>query len=313
MVALVLPALLLATFALAMFYVWKRKWRLAVFPALVVLGALPLVPRLIAFGGSEEMKARKISVLTANVHRFRAADYSGIPDSLATAFIQAERPSILLLQEARDNRWKKNLVSHVKKASGLAKRHQLPRKTVATYAADLSFVAEDFNTTNRANGFMVTDVKTPLGTVRVINVHLVSNEITQLAEDLGEDQNAEGTFRRLGAMFKGYGRASRGRADLAERVRAWVEDSPHPVVLGGDFNDVPSSYVYQYLLTERLQDAWVEAGMGLGTTFTGPLPGLRIDYLMVDTSFQVLDVERVDTGFSDHLALRATLAKKRFE
>jgi len=51
-------------------------------------------------------------------------------------------------------------------------------------------------------------------------------------------------------------------------------------------------------------------GFGPGTTFTGPLPGLRIDFLLVDTSFTINEIERFDTGYSDHLGLRVEIVKQ---
>ncbi|MEM9260785.1 MAG: endonuclease/exonuclease/phosphatase family protein, partial [Bacteroidota bacterium] len=154
------------------------------------------------------------------------------------------------------------------------------------------------------NGFTVADVKTSLGTIRFINAHLQSNRISKMADEIGQEASMQEGIDRAESMFRNYGASARTRAKQAAAIRQYVNQSPHPVVVGGDFNDVPSSYTYQRVRTPRLRDAWTEQGFGLGTTFTGPLPGLRIDYLLVDTSLTIISVDRIETDFSDHRALK---------
>ena len=322
LLALVLPGFLLLTFLFVGWCVYRRRWRWAAFPILISLSALPLYPRLfsVRFGADAGARGEKteqgvttdttLTVLTANVRNFKDDSYAGVSDSLAMAFLRSSAPDILMLQESRHHRWKKRYWNRIKTVTGLSERRQPRGKTVATYANRMTFVADEFAGGEGYNGFVVSDVRTELGTIRVINAHLMSNQISRLAADIGEDDNLEAGARRAKSMFAGYGRAAAGRAGQAELIRKYVRESPHPVVVGGDFNDVPSGYAYQRILTPRLRDAWVERGFGIGTTFTGPLPGLRIDYLLVDTALTVRSIDRVETGYSDHRALRATLSPR---
>jgi endonuclease/exonuclease/phosphatase family metal-dependent hydrolase len=91
-----------------------------------------------------------------------------------------------------------------------------------------------------------------------------------------------------------------------------------PIILGGDFNDVPGSRVYQRI-NQTFDDTWVRAGQGDG--FTGPAeaPGKRIDYLWFSRggSLTPLNVRVVQSDASDHLPvvaefqLRSTSANAR--
>jgi endonuclease/exonuclease/phosphatase family metal-dependent hydrolase len=310
-IALLLPGLLVFTF---IFVVWcfYRKWRKAlVFPCLVLIAALPISTRLFSFslGSSEASKGKNVTIVTTNVRGFKDAAWKAVSKDLSLRFIRDHQPDVLMLQETRDNRHKVPLFDEIKAASGLGKRHQPKRKTLATYADNPTFIADKFPSRHSFNGFLVTDVKTDLGTIRLINAHLQSNRISKMAGEIGKDSDVKEEIDRAESMLRSYGASAAIRASQAEEIRAYVEESPYPVIVGGDFNDVPSSYTYQRILTPRLRDAWVKKGFGMGTTFTGPLPGLRIDFLLVDTSLNIKAIERFDTGFSDHRGLWIELTK----
>lgn len=310
LLALLLPALLALLLLFVLLMALRRRWRMMAFPALVLILSLSVVGRMFSFGGSRGVPSSSteptITVATNNLRGFRNDDNELISSGQVTAFVEKMNADILLLQEATPKVSKPHF-SKVIKAAGPYKGHdQLRLRTVATFAGSLRNVDAVFE---GYNGYMISDVETTLGTIRFINAHLQSNQISDLASKIGTNKDVEQELDRAESMFRRYGRAARRRAAQAEGIRRSIQQSPHPVVLAGDFNDVPSSYTYQRLLTPRLKDGWVQAGFGLGTTFTGPLPGLRIDFIMVDTSLSVVEIERFDTGFSDHLGLRAVLKK----
>jgi endonuclease/exonuclease/phosphatase family metal-dependent hydrolase len=303
---------LLATLFFLLLCLYWKKWTSALLPALILAATVPLIGRLFAFGHSAEagQSASSFSIMTANVRSFKDQSWKGMPSEIATRFIKDSPPDILFLQEARNDRQTSSFIEEIKAASQLGKRHQPRRKTIAVYANEIIAVQDVFKPPRSYNGYLVSDVKTHLGTIRVINAHLQSNKISGMAGEIGQDSTLAEGLDRAESMFRSYGASAAIRAQQANGIRKAVKESPYPVIVGGDFNDVPSSYTYQRILTPRLRDAWAEAGSGIGTTFTGPLPGLRIDFLLVDTSLSVLDIERIETGYSDHRALRATLSRQ---
>jgi endonuclease/exonuclease/phosphatase family metal-dependent hydrolase len=74
------------------------------------------------------------------------------------------------------------------------------------------------------------------------------------------------------------------------------------VILCGDFNDQPNSYAYTHLL-EGLDDPYLKHGSGLGNTFTGLLPILRIDHIFTDKSIESRQFIRVEKNYCDHYPL----------
>lgn len=305
-IALLLPGLLFLTILFTGWMLYRKRWSVAVFPALVLLAALPLVGRLFAvsLGSDPAGDSPTITLLTTNVRGFKDDAWQPVGADYSTRFIAKVKPDVLLLQEASAGAF----VDPIRQASGLDKRHQPGKKTVATYADAPTFI-DDVFPKRKFNGFLVTDVETDIGTLRVINVHLQSNMISEMAGKIGQDDNLGQEIDRAESMLRRYGSAAATRTKQAEAIREYVKDSPHPVIVGGDFNDVPSSYTYQRLLTDRLRDAWPAGGTGLGTTFTGPLPFLRIDFLLIDKSLTIHEVERVETGFSDHRGVRVVVGK----
>ncbi|MBA3829972.1 MAG: endonuclease/exonuclease/phosphatase family protein [Taibaiella sp.] len=71
------------------------------------------------------------------------------------------------------------------------------------------------------------------------------------------------------------------RAAEADTVAQIIKDSPYPVLLCGDFNDLPASYTYM-TLKGNLKDAFIEKGSGLGRTYNAIIFSLRIDHILYD-------------------------------
>ena len=92
----------------------------------------------------------------------------------------------------------------------------------------------------------------------------------------------------------------------ADHIKAEIDRSPYPVIVCGDLNDVPNSYAYQ-TIGNKLQNAFEEKGAGLGRTFTGIAPTLRIDNIFMSKTFTVNQYSRVTKKLSDHLPVLADI------
>lgn len=108
------------------------------------------------------------------------------------------------------------------------------------------------------------------------------------------------------SIVKKLAYAFRHRADQAEQVREQLDKCPYPGVLCGDFNDVPNSYTY-YTIRGDWQDAFLKKGFGIGRTYVHISPTLRIDYILANSDFDVLQCSRFITPYSDHHPVVADL------
>ena len=137
--------------------------------------------------------------------------------------------------------------------------------------------------------------------VRIYSVHLQSNRITQIADEVaakGEIGDKK-TWDDVKKMLGRYSYATVKRLAQVKTIIHDVESIDYPAMVVGDFNDVPQSYLYTEI-SEYLKDAFVERGYGLGTSFNGSIPALRIDYIFVDEAFQVLNYKTHKVNYSDH-------------
>ncbi len=69
-------------------------------------------------------------------------------------------------------------------------------------------------------------------------------------------------------------------SNVAEIERLMATHHNLPVILCGDFNDVPTSRVYRRL-SESFDDTWAKIGQGDGFTIPADKPNRRIDYIWV--------------------------------
>ena len=100
--------------------------------------------------------------------------------------------------------------------------------------------------------------------------------------------------------------AFRHRGDQARQVREQLDKCPYPGIICGDFNDVPNSYCYHTIRGEW-QDAFLKKGFGIGRTYVHIAPTLRIDYILAEPAFNVLQCNRFITPYSDHHPVIADL------
>lgn len=96
------------------------------------------------------------------------------------------------------------------------------------------------------------------------------------------------------------------RAYEADTLHALIARSPYPVVLCGDFNDVPVSYTYN-VLSSGMQDAFLAQGWGIGRTYRTMAPTLRIDYILTDPRLYCEAYNTFPHPLFEHTPVMATL------
>ena len=156
----------------------------------------------------------------------------------------------------------------------------------------------------RGNACVWADVRLPDKTIiRIYSTHLQSNRITSDTDKLIEnvDLQEKETWLGVKSILGKYKRAAANRAEQAQLIVEHIKTSPYPVVLGGDFNETPLSYAYQVLAAD-MQDTFQEGAFGIGTTFSGTIPGLKIDYILTSEHFRTINhtIFKNQEAFSDH-------------
>ncbi|HSC37794.1 MAG TPA: endonuclease/exonuclease/phosphatase family protein [Chitinophagaceae bacterium] len=112
-----------------------------------------------------------------------------------------------------------------------------------------------------------------------------------------------GMVRSKGVVRK-FRRAYTFRSKQAELVRRELDNSPYPLILCGDFNDVPNSFTWSRIKGDRT-DAFLRRGFGVGRSFASLSPTLRIDYIFCSKDLEVTQFKKTVNYWSDHFPLVA--------
>lgn len=252
-----------------------------------------------------------IRVLTYNVRRFqpyRSDIVEMIEPAVWSESLKRHRPDILCVQEY-DRSLSLEPAALCRK-EGLIHQFRLKGEELGIFSR-YPIVNATSRMFNNVYGYQYADILIEGKTIRVYNVHLQSNAITGIAARVAETGSLreKRTWRDIRGMLGRYRRAARVREEQAAEIAEQLRTSPYPVLLCGDLNDVPQSFVYNRI-SATLQDAFQEAGLGLGITYAGPIPGLRIDVILTDPSLEVQRCQIGETEFSDHRPIMAIIGLK---
>jgi endonuclease/exonuclease/phosphatase family metal-dependent hydrolase len=159
--------------------------------------------------------------------------------------------------------------------------------------------------TSGHNIAIYTDLKIKNDTIRVFNIHLASIHISGLEKDINDhlDQNEQKKqWTDLKTLIRKLASGFKKRSLQADAISEYIAHSPYPVIVCGDLNDTPGSYAYQRL-NNSLQDAFRESGGGLGSTYIGFFPSLRIDYMLFSPGIENAFFQTENIKLSDHKPL----------
>ncbi|MEP7238691.1 MAG: endonuclease/exonuclease/phosphatase family protein [Ferruginibacter sp.] len=172
----------------------------------------------------------------------------------------------------------------------------------------VSFYPNDYNSI-----FQYVDIVKGVDTIRVFNIHLQSlrfskSNLKYIDKPTVEDENA--AIKESKNIISKFKKGFLKRQLQADRIRAEIDQSPYRVIVTGDFNDVPNSYAY-YTIGHGMKNAFVEKGIGLGRTFSGISPVLRIDNIFTDQKMNVLQFQVIKKKLSDHFPVIADLQMQK--
>ena len=152
------------------------------------------------------------------------------------------------------------------------------------------------------NMCIYTDVEIENRIYRIYNFHLASIHFKEseyrYIEEI-QNKNQEEHIKAASNLFTLLGGAFERRALQVETIKKHMNSSPYPVIVCGDFNDTPHSYAY-HTIKKGMKDTFNQKGFGLGNTYNGNLPPLRIDFVMVPENFSTLKHLVIKENLSDH-------------
>jgi endonuclease/exonuclease/phosphatase family metal-dependent hydrolase len=168
-----------------------------------------------------------------------------------------------------------------------------------------------FNTTSN-NVCIYSDIVINKDTLRVYNIHLQSIRFSKgdnkFLEDVVSEKNAEDEVEKSKNILRRLKRAFLKRTKQVDMIVLHMKTCRYKVIVCGDFNDTAASYTYQKL-SKKLNDAFIEKGLGIGTTYAGKWPQFRIDYILHSKNIICSNYKRSSETFTDHYPITAYFDK----
>ena len=301
MLVYVLPLLIVANLLLIIYWLVRRRWLFALIPVVTVCCCIPYIGTLYQFPffhDSEAAKRNGIKIATYNVAMF-GRETSGFMAQDILAEMRNQNVDIFCAQEYNEiSGDKKNSESYREYFPYMA----VGREDMVIYSRypigkHEAMLFEDTN-----NSAMWADIDIKGKKYRVFNVHLettgINRTLHQVQKMAAQDYDVS-TNRVLNAIYGNYMTGMFFRAGQAIQVANEMRNSQYPVIVCGDFNDVPYSFVYNTMLGDKT-DGFRECGKGFMSTFRGGKKAVRIDYIFHDKEIKGLDYYRSDLTYSDH-------------
>jgi endonuclease/exonuclease/phosphatase family metal-dependent hydrolase len=306
------PGLLLLNLLFILYWIIRVHPKVFLSVFCVVIGYLPLM-RLYQISGSQKAvnPGQTLKLMSYNVRLFNK--YEWLPprtEQEIAKLIAQENPDVLFLQEyyfkdkpvdfGYPHRYQ---IFRLKKSgSGLVIFSKYPLLKTGSIRYG---VGPDGRDAGRA---IFADIELDNRPIRLVNAHLASvgfdkDEYARLENpNAGNSEEIKRDFLKIiGQLNKAFIK----RAHQVGILKDSLNQSPHPVILAGDFNDTPHSFTYQQI-SSTLKDAYLSAGSGFSKTYAkSPVP-LRIDHVFYSEQLEVFNYQVIPKEFSDHYPLTAT-------
>lgn len=295
---LLVPLLVLINIGFFIFWLLQIKWPFLIFLIAFLIGysewgLLYQFPR-----NLEKVSSDTFKVMSYNVRLFNRYNWISeidVPKEIEN-FISKEQPDIICFQEyskmeapifdSYPYRYIQPIVANNK--SGIAILSKFP-------IINSGYI--DFEESTNSGVF--SDIKYKEKTIRVYNLHLESLHI-DLKDTLITRANSHGLQLKLNEVFE----------KQLRQVNQFIKidsKNKNPSIICTDLNNSQFSSVYKNLRQGR-DDAFSEAGTGLGSTFHFYFFPLRIDFIFTDPAFKVNSFFSHEIDLSDHLPIITTLS-----
>lgn len=301
LIVYILPLLILANVVMLIYWAIRRRWHWAAIPFITILFCIPYMGTLFQPGSTPKESDAKsgIKIATYNVAMF-GHETTGFIAQDILAEMRRQKVEVLCIQEYNEHSGSQiNSENYKEYFPHMAKGHG----DMVIFSRYPITKSKTINFTHTNNSAMWADIDANGKQFRVFNVHLqttgINSTLHGAAKLMHQGFQIEKS-RILSAIYDNYAIGILIRARQAEEVAQEIRSSDIPIIVCGDFNDVPYSYVYNTMLGD-LVDGFKECGHGMMYTWRGGNKRLiRIDYIFHDPSMKGLDYYKYDITYSDH-------------
>ncbi|MBX7225298.1 MAG: endonuclease/exonuclease/phosphatase family protein [Chitinophagales bacterium] len=321
LLGLAFPIFMILNIILLSVWLFRKRW-FALVPLMICITGFPQIQHSFAWHivpKKNETNAIELKVMTYNVRNFDLYNWSHNTDSKNKIYqtILQENPDILCLQEFYTDTSKN--FNNIKQLEDLGYKYHLFSKELTLRKYEHWGLAIFSKMPFKENGFFMkaknstvygfypnkglfADIDFDGREVRIVNTHLQSiylqQEDYEAIINVKKEKDMNSLQKATSIIFK-LRKAFERRADQSLELKMFTSSQKKPIIICGDFNDTPHSFAY-YQASHSLRDSFTEGGWGIGNTYNGPIPGLRIDYILHHTDLEVIETKVLKNPISDH-------------
>ncbi|MBE6335728.1 MAG: hypothetical protein E7066_03500 [Lentimicrobiaceae bacterium] len=297
--------ILIANILVLIILISLKARRTLLIPILALLLSIPGFIKSFSFGETSNENA-SIKIMTFNISNFRDIKIprntpSQVEDKIIN-IINSCNPDIICLQES-------GKIDDIK-AKSLAKKTNTNYFSIDNKNLILSkFPLENIEFFDDDKFYNFADLQKVIiddsTCFFLVNCHFNSFKISK--EEIEYINDTKNLIKESDIYGKSIiSKLKNGFEKRSESTKLLLENIPkdhNPIIICGDFNDTPLSYTYNQMKNNGLKDAFISTSFGIGKTYSGSLPLLRIDYFWHNSLIQPIDYKRIKQTTSDHYPL----------
>jgi len=289
LLSLAFPILIIIHFLILIFWIVSWRKRAAIFLVLTLFFITP-VRRWINYTPAKK-EIPDLKVISLN------GKFGKLGDENIYNFINEQKPDVVFFQEY-DNR---------KPLDGF--KYFENSRPITKIQSRFPIIKSGEIKTDANNAVcLFADIKVNNTIIRFVNVYMepffLDKKMVKLTKDMDvNEQKAKKILHMLVPTFRKH-------ETQIDQIKDFINVSPFPVIIAGDFNAVPNSYEY-YKISEGLQDVFLKVGKGSGTSFHDFKFPIKIDHFFASESIEPISY-KVDRSvrISDHFPVIAEFRVK---
>lgn len=282
------PILIIVYVLLTLYWLISFKKRGVLFFIIFIFFIKP-IQRWVNYSSNDIEKSDSFSVISYNTKNIS-------PEK--EKFLNEQKADVILLQESGwGERIKYNLSEF---------KYSFNSQVVSIYSKYSIINKEKIDLNNDIGHGLYVDIEIKNRIIRFITIYLEPFRI--IRDDIRVVKEIEESSDRVMSVMKKLLPVFKIHQEQIDIIKKIIKESPYPVVLGVDLNATPNSYEY-YQISELLEDTFVKAGKGSGTSFHDYGFPIRIDYIFASKELRPINyvVDR-KVKLSDHYPVYATLS-----
>ena len=308
--------LLAANLLMIVIWLLMHRWTWLLSAAVIVLrwSTLGFFLQVHMPHSTADTEVQQFSLMTYNVHQFQGPqNHSEQSDSIAKGFlnlIDKHNPDVLCLQEYAAPKTlaltdSLVLMGYNHYYGAHTSRNGLPYGTVVFSRMPITYV-------NRIDSekilveLAINDQET-VQRLRLCCVHMDSYRFNDAdREELERMRRGEVQETSRQTIDKIKETILSHEKEWTEHLKPVVTASTVPLILAGDMNDIPGSWLYRQI-DKEMEDAFCHRGLGMSHTYNGGFPQVRIDMVFHNEQVSTLGYRRIKSDLSDHYPVLTTL------